>query len=143
MAFTLEGTDLNIKVADEKTSKTTGVVTNVPLSFAGKSEFLEFLFVELIPVDMIIGSPTIEYLEALLNMGHNFVTITIYGAEVQLGFEYERTRQSEFRQDATDSEDFSSIESDWENLGEGGNESDGDARIVMLTSNVAEMRSEE
>lgn len=47
---------------------------------------MEFLVVDDKPVDVLIGSPTLEKLEARLDMGHNFVTVTIDETEVQLGF---------------------------------------------------------
>lgn len=82
---TTEATYHNIKVADEKKSTTRGIVRNFPLSFSGKAVSLEFLVVEKIPVDIIIGSPTLESLEARLDIGHNFETVNIDGSVVQLG----------------------------------------------------------
>lgn len=112
LELTLEATYRNIQVADGKTSKTRGVVRNVQFSFARKSGSKKCLIVERISIDIIIVIPKLEYFEAGLDMGRNFVAVTIDVAEVQLGFEYECTRQSKFHPDATDSEVLSSMESE-------------------------------
>lgn len=65
------------------------------------------MIVDDIPVDVIVVSAKVKSLEAELDMGHSFVTGTVDRTEVQLGFEYERPRESATMPDHTDSEDFS------------------------------------
>lgn len=105
--LTPEAIDRNVKVADDKTSATRGIVRNFPLNFDKKSASLEFLVVEKMPVDIIIGSTTLEPLEARIDIGNNFVTVNIHGSEVLLGFEYECTRERDIQHENNESEDFS------------------------------------
>lgn len=86
MTLKSEATDRNIKVADGKTSETRLVIRNVSFSFAVKAASLDFLVFEKMLVDIIIGSPTSESLEARLYREHNFVTVKIDGSVVQLVF---------------------------------------------------------
>lgn len=61
------------------------MIRGVPISFAGKSTPMDLLVVDDMPVHVFIGSPTLEKLEARLDMGKCFVTVTIDENEVQEG----------------------------------------------------------
>lgn len=86
----------SIKVADGSTASTCEKLKGVLVSFADHAASLHFLFIENMPVDTIIGIPNLEQLEARINMGHHYVTMTIDGVDVQLSFEHQR--ENEFLQ---------------------------------------------
>lgn len=71
LALSRESTDRIIKVSDGSPSPPRRVVKGVPLSFAAKTASLEFLAGDDMAVDVIIGSPTMESLEAKMDMGHS------------------------------------------------------------------------
>lgn len=60
------------------------------------------------PRDVIIRRPNWESLEVNLDIVHSNVTVTIDGAHVQLGFEFERPRENSTMPNHMDSVDFSS-----------------------------------
>lgn len=128
----------NIKVADGNTSATRGFIKNVPVSFAGKSTELEFLVVEEMPVDLITGSPTLGRLE--VDRKHNYVTINIDKSEVQLGFEYERTREQNFLPEVVQSEDFSSGENYDDERTSSDDEEAQEGYVVMLRKDIGGKR---
>lgn len=77
----------SIKVADESMDPTCGTLNALPISFGEHSFEMDCIVVDDMPVQMIIGLPTLEKLEARIDMDHNGVTVNIEGREVQLSFE--------------------------------------------------------
>lgn len=57
----------------------------IPLSFSGNKSSVEIKVFDYMPVDVIIGSPILEFLEAKMNTGHSHVTVTIYGTGYSWG----------------------------------------------------------
>lgn len=82
--------------------------TRYSLVASRKTASLDFLVIDEMPVDVIISSPTLEPLEAKLDMRHRYVTVKINETWVQLAFEYERTQTTAAMPDHTDNYDLSS-----------------------------------
>lgn len=102
-----EKSEKSIKVADGSMAPTCENLKEIPIFFGGHPISLDFLVVYETPVDMIIGSPTLEKLEARIDMGHSYVTATIDGVDVQLSFEYtNRKAKSTQASEETDSDAF-------------------------------------
>lgn len=105
---------------------------NVPVSFADISAPLKFLVVKELQLDLLIWGPTKELLETRLDMGHNYIILTIHGMEVQLSLERKGSRTPSNVSTSIDSEYFTSECSDDESvLDECG---DQNFHVVMMAS---------
>lgn len=84
-------TTRNIRVANESSTVTRWTVNSVSVqvSFSNQTTENDFLVIDDIPASMISGTPTLEKLEAMLNLFHNYFTRKIGNDEVQLLFEHE------------------------------------------------------
>lgn len=82
----------NIKVADGSMAPTCGTVRVIPISFGAHSALFYSLVVDEMPVDMIIGIPTLEQLETIIDIGHSYMTVTIDAMDMPLSFDYEQRK---------------------------------------------------
>lgn len=71
LSLQLEKSRKSINVADGSTSSTFGTLKGISVSFDGQAALLDILVVDEMPVDTIIGTPTLEQLKASIDMGHN------------------------------------------------------------------------
>lgn len=78
----------------------------VSFSFLGMSVPLDFLVIYGPPFDIIVGFPTLETLQACLDLGNQQVKIRIAGRKVTFGFDYASVGASD--NDETDSDHFNS-----------------------------------
>ena len=130
-----EATTKKITVADGTNAVVRGFLTEISVSFSNFTVRLDFLVVEGTPVDIIIGCPALEMLQARLDMGEQHVTITIGDQSVQMSFEYDQYRMQDY-QEGTDSEEFTSASEDDED-GSDTDSEDGDDLVVALLNEEA------
>lgn len=81
-----EKSEGSITVADGSTAPPCRNLIEIPISFGGHPVSLDFFDVDEMSVDMIIGTPTLEQIEARIDMGHSYVTGTIDGLDIHLSF---------------------------------------------------------
>ena len=84
-----------------------GSIEDVPVSFNGTVTSLNFLVVARSPVDILIGYPTLEELQACIDLGHRSVRMVIGNKTVKMNLEFDQVSPI-VADSETDSEDFTS-----------------------------------
>ena len=77
LSLKLLSTLRRLRVADGTNGSVCESFLGVPISFDGVSVPLDFLENSGNPVDVIIGCPTLETLQSMLDLGEQHVTVTI------------------------------------------------------------------
>ena len=83
-------TSTNITVANGQKTTCLGSIEDVPISFNGTFTSLNFLVVEGSSVDILIGYPTPEELQACIHLGHQSVGMLIGNKTVNLSLEFDQ-----------------------------------------------------
>lgn len=72
-----EATTAKVKVADGSPIVVRSAVKDVPVLFGHSRTLLKFVVVDHPPIDMIIGLPTLDYIQECIEMGNHTFTVTI------------------------------------------------------------------
>ena len=83
LGLTLKPTTKKITIANGKRSICRGLIENVPVSFAGIRVSMDFLVVNGMPFDVIIGAPALESLHAQLDLGQQTVKVSVGGLSAE------------------------------------------------------------
>ena len=100
-------TSTKITVANGQKTTCLGSIENVPVSFNGTVTSLNFLVAAGSQVDILIGYPTLEELQACIDLGHQSVRMVIGNKTVETNLEFDQVSPI-VASSETDSEDFTS-----------------------------------
>ena len=106
LSLTPESTKKHITVADGKISPCVGSLRQVPVSFGGLVNKMDFLVVTRTPYDVMVGMPSLEELETFIALGQQNVHVTVGSEKIRLSLEMDEDHKMQVF--ATDSEDFTS-----------------------------------
>lgn len=134
----VEKTTRRITVATGVKLQVVAILQDVPAWFDTMKVKLNFLVVEGLPYDVIIGDPTMEELKAVLDLANRVATFDIDGDAVQLPLHPDYINCPVNEKEGTDSEDFTSASSAVPSLesssdeSETGKEDNGDEFLLTL-----------
>ena len=104
-------TSTKITVANGQKTTCLGSIEGVPVSLKGTVTSLNFLVVEGSPFDILIGYPTLEELQACIDLGHQSVKMVIGNKTSEMSLEFDQVSPIVAGSE-TDSEEFiSDVES--------------------------------
>ena len=126
----LEPTNRRIIVADGSSGSCQGVVSAIPVGFGDIVKRLDFMVVDSVPYDLIIGAPTLVKLCTRIDLYHQTVKLRHNGQSETLNLEYE----PEIGDDTND--DFTSESETEEDIGE--DSETGDLAGLVLTINESD-----
>lgn len=111
LSLKLESTNRNIRVASRQTTKTDGVLCAVSVSFSRATEDIDFLTLEFLAIDVIIGLPTVRKMRTHIDLEKDVVRMHIGDKRVTLDMGYDRLEPTEVT-DGTDSEELTTDSDD-------------------------------
>ena len=107
LSLSLKPTSTKITVANEQKTTCMGSIEDVLVSFNGTITSINFLIVAGAPVDILIRYPTLEELQACIDLGHQSVKMVIGNKTVKKSLEFDQLSPIVAGLE-TDSEDFTS-----------------------------------
>lgn len=88
-----------------------GMIKDVPIHLDKKVVNPNFLVVQGSPYDVIVGDPTMESMEGVLDLGHRVGSFVVYGDKIEIPREPEYVQEDAGYKVGTDTDDFTSATS--------------------------------
>lgn len=128
LAFKPEIATRNIRAANGQTTKTDGMLHAVPVTFLGETEYIDFLAVEDVLINMIIELPTQRKMKTHIYLEKDLVRMQIGNSEIMMGMSFDY-RDGSDDGSGTDTKEFTSGSD--ENVRFSSNDDEGDVLVVL------------